>query len=410
MDKIIKTHIGEIKSIDEKNFTVEAVVSDDTIDRYQEVIKVDAWKRGLGSYKKHGPLLSSHNYGSLLNQIGVAERVRVEDNALVAKFKYFVGNGNAEADWAFHLAKQGLAAYSVGFLPRPGGYETANWDDEDVKSGKKPVRTYTDVELLEISQVTVPANPSALQKSMGENKDEFMKDYYELVQQKLFSSQEEIIPLENEDISDMVTKDLGDEAITKPDTEGYVHIGVDEGNHSDHKIRTMSISKEEGIQAHYCVDCKKITGYLFDKSKGWTHEKASAWVKEHNKIMVMGCSPEDLYKLAIEYDKLTEEDKKKPKGGCKSEEDEEMILKAIEDFKKEITEKIDKIESRLTKWDDEDAKIQEELETLANAIDEQGRKDEEDAVTKQIEEDEDYIKSVLTDMQSFTAKFSVQSK
>jgi phage head maturation protease len=198
MEKVIKTFISEIKGIDEKNFTVEAVVSDETIDRYQEVIKIDAWKKGLGSYKKHGVLLSSHNYGKLTNQIGVAEKVRTEDGKLIAKFKYFTNSGNKEADWGFFLAKQGLAAYSVGFLPKPGGVETADWDDEDVKSGKKPYRTYTDVELLEISQVTVPANPSALQKSINDTEDEFLKEYSQKVYEKMievgkdFTAKEEI--------------------------------------------------------------------------------------------------------------------------------------------------------------------------------------------------------------------------
>ena len=210
MDKVIKTFIGEIRSIDEKNFTLEAVVSDETIDRYQEVIKIDAWKKGLKNYQKHGVLLSSHNYGTLINQIGIAEKVKVEDGKLVAKFKYFTNAGNAEADWGWFLAKEGLAAYSVGFLPRPNGYETADYDDEEVKSGKKPYRTYTDVELLEISQVTVPANPSALQKGMEDNKDdEFLKEYFEMIQKKIFDKKEE-------DISDMVTKDLeSDEEIIK---------------------------------------------------------------------------------------------------------------------------------------------------------------------------------------------------
>ena len=419
MEKVIKTHIGEIRGVDEKNFTVEAVVSDETIDRYQEVIKIEAWKKGLGAYKKHGPLLSSHNYGSLLNQIGVAERVRVEDDKLVAKFRYFVSQGNSEADWAFHLAKQGLAAYSVGFLPRPGGYETASWDDEDVKAGKKPCRTYTDVELLEISQVTVPANPSALQKSMNDNEDAFMKEYFELVQQKLFTGNqqlsnemrdkyEEIIPIE-EDFSEMVTKDLEGEIETKPDTEGYVHIGVDEGKHGDHKMRTISISKDQGIQAHYCVDCKKITGYLFDKSKGWTREKAEAWVKEHTKkddfeeMLTRYINEDDETKDFNEY---VEEEKKKPKGGCKSEEEEEMVLEAI----KELSAKIDAIEARLIKWDEEDEKLQKDLEEIATAMSEKERKEEEDAINKQIEEDEDYIKSTLNGMNELMAKFSVQSK
>lgn len=212
MEKVIKTFISEIKGIDEKNFTVEAVVSDETIDRYQEVIKIDAWKKGLSSYKKHGVLLSSHNYGKLTNQIGVAEKVRTEDGKLIAKFKYFTNSGNEEADWGFFLAKQGLAAYSVGFLPKPGGVETAAWDDEDVKSGKKPYRTYTDVELLEISQVTVPANPSALQKSINDTEDEFLKEYSQKVYEKMIEVGKDFTAKEEIKV-EIVPKNVEDETI-----------------------------------------------------------------------------------------------------------------------------------------------------------------------------------------------------
>lgn len=212
MEKVIKTFISEIKGIDEKNFTVEAVVSDETMDRYQEVIKIDAWKKGLGSYKKHSVLLSSHNYGKLTNQIGVAEKVRTEDGKLIAKFKYFTNSGNEEADWGFFLAKQGLAAYSVGFLPKLGGVETADWDDEDVKSGKKPYRTYTDVELLEISQVTVPANPSALQKSINDTEDEFLKEYSQKVYEKMIEVGKDFTAKEEIEV-EIVPKNVEDETI-----------------------------------------------------------------------------------------------------------------------------------------------------------------------------------------------------
>lgn len=416
MDKITKTYIGEIKSIDEKNFTVEAVVSDETIDRYQEVIKIDAWKKGLKTYQQHGVLLSSHNYGKLTNQIGIAEKIRVDDGKLIAKFKYFVNAGNEEADWGFFLAKQGLAAYSVGFLPRPNGYETADWDDADVKSGKKPLRTYTDVELLEVSQVTVPANPSALQKSMDdmkEDEDPVIKEFSEMVYQKLFTKQEEIPVIEDS---------LDDEVITKPDTENYVHIGVDEGNHTDHKIRTITLSASEGIKAHYCVDCKKNTGYLFDKTKGWTHEKAAKWVEDHSKAFDMAVVSDvslidenkDLPVIVEltfeELDSYLEEEKKKPKGGCKSEEEEEMILKAIEDLKTDIFAKFTEIEERFAKWEKEDEEYQKDLEAFSKELEEQEKVETEDIEKKQLEE-ENYIKVYLSEMNEMLAtKFSVQSE
>jgi len=326
MDKIVKTYIGEIKSVDEKNYTVEAVVSDETVDRYQEVIKIDAWKGGLSEYKKHGVLLSSHNYGKLTNQIGVAEKIRVEDGKLVAKFKYFVNAGNEEADWGFYLAKQGFAAYSVGFLPKPGGVESAAWDDEDVKAGKKPSRVYNAVELLEVSQVTVPANPSALQKSI---------DMYEKV--------------ENEDL---VVKE-------------YLH-----------KLYDNSLSEKKDVE-EIIEDIK-----------------------------------EDLESEVKDIEDILEEDKKKPKGGCKeyTEEEEKMILEAIESMKKEVLERIEKIELVFEKLETENLDLEKQIE-------EDLKKEEELALQKAQEdaevtakEEESYIVKILSDMNDELAKrISVQS-
>lgn len=166
-DKFTKLFKGEVRSIDEENKTVEAVISDETIDRYDEVVAMSAWKRGLSNYKKHPVFLSSHDYSDVMSQLGVAEDVWVEDNQLIARFKYFTDQGNPSADWAFTLAKNGAAAFSVGFI----GKESVMESEDIIKilgDGLKryPWRVFTEVELLEVSHVTVPANPAALQKSV----------------------------------------------------------------------------------------------------------------------------------------------------------------------------------------------------------------------------------------------------
>jgi hypothetical protein len=64
------------------------------------------------------------------------------------------------------------------------------------------------------------------------------------------------------------------------DTGKNIRIPVagEEGEHTDHKIRTIIISDKEGIKALYCVDCKKVITYLFAKNKGWDMKKAKEWV------------------------------------------------------------------------------------------------------------------------------------
>lgn len=194
MEKITKIFVGEIRSFDEKNKTVRAVVSDQSIDRYGEVILASAYTNGLDNYKKNPVLLSSHNYGSLKNIIGKAEELTIGKKDLEVEFKYFVDDGNSEADWGWKLAsKYKIAAFSVGFLPKKS--IGADWekDGEDIMAGKVPRRTYTEVELLEVSQVTVPANPNAVGKSIDEDNSlddtskAILKEYFETIKKEFTS-------------------------------------------------------------------------------------------------------------------------------------------------------------------------------------------------------------------------------
>lgn len=396
MDKVVKTFVSEIRAVNEKDFTVEAVVSDETVDRYGEVISIDAWKKRLKRYKEHAVLLSAHRYDKLTNQIGEAAKVFIDGNKLIANFKYYVGEGNEEADWGWKLAsKFGKAAYSVGFLPFDA--KDADWekDAEAIKVGKKPRRTYTDVELIEISQVLVPANPSALQKSFEDEEDEVIKGYSEMVFKSL-------------DLIDIVTK---------PDTANYLHIPApgQEGKHKGHTIKTITISASTGIKAHYCIDCKKITGYMFDTSK-WSKAEAEKWVQDHSKDFGF-IEDKDILEDKDLYWVI--EEKRKVKDS-KTFEEEEMkeIIDAINELKALITEsnaktteKFEGIEKRFEKWDKEDEAISKAIEEEEKAITEEQKAEElkkakelEDREKESKEKDNDYIRSLLEETTNIMQK------
>ena len=153
MEKIFKTYKAEIKNIDVENHIVSAIVSTENPDRDNEVILADAMEKGLESYRQHPILLANHDWRDLRKNIGSAKDFKFEGGNTTVDFQYLVGKGNAEADWAFELAKEGLAAYSIGFIPQ-------KWEQiEDSKAN----RACTALELLEISQVVIPSNREALQ-------------------------------------------------------------------------------------------------------------------------------------------------------------------------------------------------------------------------------------------------------
>lgn len=150
-----KTYRVECKATEEDG-VIDAFIpmSMASRDRDEEVIQPTAFEKTLPIFMKRPVLLSSHNYGSLTNQIGEFVDLKIKGKGLYAKPKYYINEGNPEADWAYKLAQHNMAAFSVGFIPKKA---------DEGKSDKDPRRTYTEVELLEISQVTVPSNRDAIQ-------------------------------------------------------------------------------------------------------------------------------------------------------------------------------------------------------------------------------------------------------
>jgi HK97 family phage prohead protease len=163
-DILHKTFRTEVKGVDEKEGVIDMLIpmSTSSVDRDGESIDPLGWRKSLPSFRKRPVLLSSHNYGDLRKQIGEFVTIKVSEDGLFAKPKYYIGEGNDEADWAFRLASRGMAAYSVGFIPK-------QWTDGDGE--KSPVRTYTEQELLEISHVVVPSNRDAIQGLRGKSAD-----------------------------------------------------------------------------------------------------------------------------------------------------------------------------------------------------------------------------------------------
>jgi hypothetical protein len=72
------------------------------------------------------------------------------------------------------------------------------------------------------------------------------------------------------------------------ETENFVHIRVqDPADFVDGSFRTITISENEGIKAVIGKlksdpsGSTKVQKFIFDKSKGWTMEKAQTWVNQH---------------------------------------------------------------------------------------------------------------------------------
>jgi len=138
-----------VKEVPGEEPVMDFIASDETLDRYNELIKVDGWQ--LDNFRANPVIPDCHNYGSVGMILGRAIRISVTDGKLVNRVEFCLDN--PLGFMAHKMAAKGfIRAQSVGFIP----LEWTNGNEAG-----QPGRTYTKCELLEVSLVVVPANPSA---------------------------------------------------------------------------------------------------------------------------------------------------------------------------------------------------------------------------------------------------------
>lgn len=308
-EMIYKTYRAEVKGVNADEGTIDMFipVTSSEWDRDEEVVEPTSFKKTLPKFMKRPILVASHDYRELTSQIGEWLKFKIGDIGVEGKPKYYINEGNEQADWGFKLASKGMAAFSIGFIPKV-------WIDGD--GIKEPRRTYKEVELLEVSQVIVPSNREAIQSIRSKGIDPITNKLFDDV-----LNDKEIIPNSTVTITidkntPLITKpettenyhrvpvlsnpnaliearDAGlitvkaFEQVTKPEeTENFIHIPVNECQIT----ATIDISKKEGISAKYCGKEKQIATYMFDKREpyNWTMARAKKWVADHSKEYIIG--------------------------------------------------------------------------------------------------------------------------
>jgi len=139
-----------VKDIETRKF--HAVFSSEALDRHGEIVEQSF---DLKAFKKNPVLLDSHNYNSIEHIIGRIAPIGVRQEMLQGDIEFALDNPKGLL--AFNLADKGfLNTTSIGFIPK-------EFDDKG---------NVTHSELLEISAVSVPANPEALFEKQNEEEPE----------------------------------------------------------------------------------------------------------------------------------------------------------------------------------------------------------------------------------------------
>jgi len=137
-----------------KKYQILASTAD--VDRDNEIILPSAFKN-LDTYLKTNPvILLGHEYRGL--PIGKAVDGKITEKALILEIEFADTELGNEVKYLYENGF--MNAFSVGFIPK-------SWEMQENERG--PVRVYTEVELLEVSAVTLPANQFALMLRQAEN-------------------------------------------------------------------------------------------------------------------------------------------------------------------------------------------------------------------------------------------------
>ncbi|WOI85988.1 HK97 family phage prohead protease [Rhodococcus qingshengii] len=148
-DKRYKLFTTKAQSIDKENKTIRFKISDNSVDRYGEVVDQDSWS--FKNFLKNPIMLWNHKSYDVEPEhvLGSWSDLSIEKDGTYAT-AHFDDDINPKADTVFkQLVKGTLRCVSVGFIPH-----TLEFDNDT------PV--LKDCELLEISIVPIPANANAV--------------------------------------------------------------------------------------------------------------------------------------------------------------------------------------------------------------------------------------------------------
>lgn len=140
------------------------IISTDSVDREQDTIALTGWD--LRNFTRNPVVLWGHDASRL--PIGRAFDVQIEGGTLKASVEFIPSDtpeGGLFAESVYRLARGGfIAATSVGFRPIKWNYtrDPARGGDDWF-----PGIDFEQQELVELSVVTVPANPEALIDAPG---------------------------------------------------------------------------------------------------------------------------------------------------------------------------------------------------------------------------------------------------
>jgi HK97 family phage prohead protease len=316
MRKLFATNtIGDIKSVDSENRILrDIVLSTGSIDRHGESLNPKGWK--TDHFMKNPVLLWGHCYEELA--IGRVLRVYIQDNALKGDIEF---DTHEKAEIIYQQYLKGIMnAFSVGFIP--------------LKFDETGEYTYAEMELLELSAVTVPANAEALakvksviNKELGDTSNIFEKstdllmEMFELVSKSETSSEDVEQNVDDENNSDQLPETAGEDVNTDDEhaeteiendnvevSEESNNVIEDVPDHTENDRENITEVQEEDQDENADSEEASEKETVEEGSEEENTEKSFVTIDQLNKILDEKLKQYQIVKVEKEVSILTEDD------------------------------------------------------------------------------------------------------
>ena len=153
--------LASVRSIDKPARSITAVVSTGSLDRYEEIVEPRAFEKHLPAFLSNPVFVAGHTYSGWSGEatvIGHWTDVAIGDAEVVATC-VFAETALAEEYWRLY-SEGHMRAFSVGWITHQT--EMREMETPGSEGKKRRIRVFTEVELIEISAVAIPANREAL--------------------------------------------------------------------------------------------------------------------------------------------------------------------------------------------------------------------------------------------------------
>ena len=241
--------VEKIEELDDGNKTFVATASTEDEDRDKDIIRQEGWD--LKNFKKNPMIPWSHNYWGV--PVARSLKTWVDKTAKTLLFKPQFDADDEQSMKIFNKYKKGfLTSFSVGFR----GIKFEYRDDENRWMGGIE---FLQQELLEISAVTIPANPNA---TVSLNGDTDMQNLLQLGYSQKFAETESGLFYPVREMGEFVNPEV--KAIEDNEDIQAVHAYM------------ISEMDEKGVITEDPI----IVGYYFDPE--WQTEAIKSWIVENN--------------------------------------------------------------------------------------------------------------------------------